>query len=188
MVLERSSKYQKPRKIRFKQHIKGKNETPVPNHLDRQFDKHQPLEALVTDLTYIRVKQRWTYVCFIIDLYNREIIGFSVGWHRTAELVKEAMQSVPYSLTKVYLFHSDRGKEFDNQLIDRSLSQAGCPYENAVAESTYHSFKIQFINQESFHSLEELTLKTKDYVHWWNHHRIYGSLNYQTPMDWRVST
>ncbi|MFM1546343.1 transposase, partial [Streptococcus mutans] len=110
-------------------------------------------------------------------------------------LVKEAIQSIPYALTKVKLFHSDRGKEFDNQLIDemleafgitRSLSQAGCPYDNAVAESTYRSFKLEFINQETFHSLEELTLKTKDYVHWWNHHRIHGSLNYQTPMTRRV--
>ncbi len=53
------------------------------------------------------------------------------------------------------MFHSDRGKEFDNQLIDEmleafgiisSLSQAGCPYDNAVAESTYRSFKLEFVN------------------------------------------
>ena len=80
-------------------------------------------------------------------------------------------------MAKVNLFHSDRGKEFDNQLIDemleafditRSLSQAGCPYDNAVAESTYRAFKIEFINQESFRTLEELAAKTRDYVHWWN--------------------
>ena len=115
--------------------------------------------------------------------------------NKTADLVKEAIQSIPYALTKVKLFHSDRGKEFDNALIDemleafgitRSLSQAGCPYDNAVAESTYRSFKLEFINQENFRSLEELTLKTKDYVHWWNHHRIHSTLNYQTPMTKRA--
>lgn len=179
----------------FKPYSKGKNEAPIPNHLDRQFHTQQPLEALVTDLTYVRVKSRWAYVCFIIDLYNREIIGLSVGWHKTADLVKQAIQSIPYALTKVHLFHSDRGKEFDNQLIDdvlgafeitRSLSQAGCPYDNAVAESTYRAFKIECINQETFHSLEELTIKTRDYVHWWNYHRIHSSLNYQTPMALRL--
>ena len=116
----------------------------------------------MTDLTYVRVGQRWAYVCLIIDLFNREIIGVSVGWQKTAELVKQAIQSIPYALTKVNLFHSDRGKEFDNQLIDevleafgitRSLSQAGCPYDNAVAESTYRFFKLEFIHQETFHSL-----------------------------------
>ncbi|KED03465.1 ISSdy1, transposase OrfB [Streptococcus equi subsp. ruminatorum CECT 5772] len=183
-------------KAAFKPHFKEKNEAPISNRLARQFDKEKPLEALVTDLTYVRVNDRWTYVYLIIDLFNREIIGLSVGWHKAAELVKQAIQSIPYALTKVKIFHADRGKEFDNQLIDdmleafgitRSLSQAGCPYDNAVAESTYRSFKLEFVNQETFHSLEELTLKTKDYVHWWNHYRIHGSLNYQTPMAKRLA-
>ena len=174
-------------KAAFKPYFKGKNEAPLPNLLNRQFNQEKPLEALVTDLTYVRVGNRWAYVGLIIDLFNREIIGLSVGWYKTADLVKEAIQSIPYALNKVKMFHSDRGKEFDNQLIDeilevfgitRSLSQPGCPYDNAVAESTYHAFKVEFINQEAFQSLEELPLKTKDYVHWWNHHRIHGSINY----------
>lgn len=48
------------------------------------------------------------------------------------------------------------------------------------------TFKIEFVYQETLQSLEELTLKTKNYVHWWNHHSIHGSLNYQTPMAKRV--
>ena len=148
----------------------------------------------MTDLTYVRVDRRWAYVCLTIDFFNREIIGLTVGWHKTAELVKQAIQSIPYALTKAKLFHSDRGKEFDNQLIDemleafgitRSLSQAGCPYDNAVAESTYRSFKLEFINQETFQSLKELALKRR-LCPLWNYHRIHGSLNYQTPMTKRI--
>jgi len=60
----------------------------------------------------------------------------------------------------------------------RSFNQAGCPYDNTIAENTYRTFKIEFIYQEAFQLLEELTLQTKDYVHWWNHHRIHASLNY----------
>lgn len=95
----------------------------------------------MTDLTYVRVGNGWAYVCLIIDLFNREIIGLSVGWHKTAELVKQAIQSIPSALTKVKIFHSYRRKEFDNTLIDdilegfgitRSLSQAGCPYDNSI--------------------------------------------------------
>lgn len=90
-------------KSAFKPHSKEKNEAPIPNRLDRQFDEHKPLSTLVTDLTYVRVSNRWTYVCFIIDLYNREIIGLSLGWQKNAELVKQAIQSIPYALTKVKL-------------------------------------------------------------------------------------
>lgn len=161
----------------------------------RQFNQQKPLETLVTDLTYVRVANHLAYVCLILDLFNREIIGLSLGWHKTADLVKEAIQSIPYALTKVKLFHSDRGKEYENALlvemleafgITRSLSQAGCPYDNAVTESTNCSFNLEFINQETFRSLEKLTLITKDYVHWWNHHRNHGSLHYQTPMAKRA--
>lgn len=120
-IMERLHLVSVYQKAAFKPHSKGKNEAPIPNRLDRQFDQERPLEALVTDLTYVRVDRRWAYVCLIIDLFNREIIGLSVGWHKTAELVKQAIQSIPYALTKVKLFHSDRGKEFDNQLIDEML-------------------------------------------------------------------
>lgn len=149
----------------------------------------------MTDLTYVRFGNGWAYVCLIIDLFNREIIGLSVGWQKTDGLVKQAIQSIPYALTKVKIFHSYHGKEFDNTLIDdileafgitRSLSQAGCPYDNAVAESTYRAFKMEFVHQETFQTLEELALKTKDCVHWCNHQRIHSSLNYQTPMTRRL--
>lgn len=114
--------------VYFDKELAQKNEAPIPNLLAREFDQEKPLEAIVTDLTYVRVGNRWAYVCLIIDLFNREIIGLSVGWHKTAELVKQANQSIPYALTNVKLFHSDRGKEFDNQLIDemrhRSVSKS----------------------------------------------------------------
>ncbi|BBA92041.1 IS3 family transposase [Streptococcus ruminantium] len=63
----------------FKLYSKGKNEAPIPNLLARQFNQEKPLEAIVTDLTYVRAGKRWAYVCFIIDLFNREII-WSISW------------------------------------------------------------------------------------------------------------
>ena len=151
---------------------------------------------MVTDLTYIRVGQRWAYACLIIDLFNREIIGCAVGFHKTAELVKEAINSIPYSLNQVQIVHTDRGKEFDNKLISEafsvfgirhSLSKAGCPYDNAVAESTYKAVKVEFVQGENFKTLRELEIKLIDYVHFWNYHRLHGSINYQTPLAVRLA-
>ncbi|OJT46265.1 transposase, partial [Enterococcus faecium] len=56
------------------------------------------------------------------DLFNREIIGYSCGEKKDASLVKEAFGRIPYSLTDVKLFHTDRGKEFDNQTIHEILN------------------------------------------------------------------
>ncbi|MGN3140919.1 IS3-like element ISEfa8 family transposase, partial [Enterococcus faecium] len=170
------------------------NEAKTANVLDRTFTQEQPLEAIVTDLTYVRVRKKWHYICLILDLFNREIIGYSCGEKKDASLVKEAFGRIPYSLTDVKLFHTDRGKEFDNQTIHeilngfgitRSLSKKGCPYDNAVVESTYKSVKVEFVHQYQFETLAQLRLELFDYVHWWNYLRLHGTLAYETPIQIR---
>ena len=73
------------------------------------------LAVIVSDLTYVRVGKKWHYVCLFVDLFNREIIGFSAGENKTAELVYQAIASIQANLNDVKMFHTDRGKEFDNK-------------------------------------------------------------------------
>jgi len=73
---------------------------------------------VVSDLTYVRVGQKWQYVCILLDLHNREIIGYSSGAHKDACLVQAAFAKVRVNLAQIQMFHTDRGKEFDNSLID----------------------------------------------------------------------
>lgn len=138
--------------------------------------------------------KKWNYICVLVDLFNREIIGYSAGEHKTAELVREAFQSVEGSLEDIRLFHTDRGNEFKNRAveeileafdIERSLSHKRCPYDNAVAEATFKVIKTEFVWNETFETTGELRLKLFDYVHWYNHCRLYSSLGYQTPVEYR---
>ncbi|WP_285023949.1 IS3 family transposase, partial [Lactococcus garvieae] len=69
--------------------------------------------------------------------------------------------------------------------IQRSLSHKATPHDNAVAEATYKAFKAEFIYQERFETLEELKVKTFDFVHWWNNIRLHSTLNYKTPAQVR---
>lgn len=178
----------------FKNYSGPSNKSLIPNKLNRVFIANRAMESIVTDLTYVRIGQKWSYVCLIIDLYNREIIGFSCGYKKDAELVKQAFSTIKGSLETVNLFHSDRGKEFDNGKIEtmlstfnisRSLSKPGCPYDNAVSESTYKSFKVEFIWPNVFTSLEQLSFELSDYVYWWNHIRYHSTLNYLSPVNYR---
>ncbi len=149
---------------------------------------------MISDLTYVRVGMHWNYICVPVDLFNREIIGYSAGEHKTAELVKEAFQSVDGSLNDIRLFHTDRGNEFNNQAIEelletfhieRSLSYKGSSYDNAVAEATFKLIKTEFVWNEIFANLNELKMKLWDYVNGYNNHRIHFSLGYQTPVQYR---
>lgn len=132
----------------------------------------------------------------MVDLYNREIIGHSAGPHKTASLVQRTFASVPYNLNRLELFHTDRGSEFKNQLIDkaleafgikRSLSEKGNPYDNAVAESMFKTIKTEFVQGTIFSSQQALDLELFDYVNWFNNIRIHGSLDYLTPIEYKLT-
>lgn len=185
------SKYNRPS---YKPHKTGVNQAKIENKLNREFSQEQPMTVVVTDLTYVKVDRFWYYVCFILDLFNREIIGYSAGPNKTADLVMQAIATIEGDLNTVNIFHTDRGKEFDNHAIDelldtfeieRSLSRKGNPYDNAVAESTYKSFKFEFVYDNRFDTLYDLQVQLMDYVHWWNHFRPHGALDYASPIEYR---
>lgn len=120
----------------FKVHKVTCNEDKIDNKLNREFDRDEKLDVVVSDLTYVNVQGKWNYICLIIDLYNREIIGYSAGKHKTAELVYKAFGRIKSNLKNINIFHTDRGNEFKNKLIDdvlktfkieRSLSKKDAP-------------------------------------------------------------
>lgn len=182
--------------MQYKVHSKGVNNDPIPNELGREFLGRNKLEAVVSDLTYVRVNGKWNYICTLMDLYNREIIGYSCGPNKNAALVEKAFSKVSEDLREIHWFHSDRGLEFKNKLIDktlstfgikRSLSNKGTPYDNAVAESTFKSIKIEFVYPNTFRSLEELEFKLGAYIWWYNHKRLHSTLGYQSPKEYELN-
>lgn len=149
------------------------NESAQANELKREFQQEEAKKVIVGDLTYVKVKNKWPYVCIFVDLFNREIIGFSTGLYKDANLVERAFASIHGDLRDIQLFHTDRDSEFKNQLIDetlatfnigRSLSMKSCPYDNAMAEATFKIIKTEFVRQMRFDSLNHLTLEFSDYV------------------------
>ena len=133
----------------------------------------------------------------LVDLFNREIIGYSAGVHKDAQLVYDAFATVKTNLRKIQMFHTDRGSEFKNKLLEkvittfeikRSLSMKACPYDNAVAEATFKIFKTEFAYGRNFDSLTQLQYELTSCVNWFNHNRIHGTLNYMTPLEFRKLT
>jgi transposase InsO family protein len=181
---------------KYKVHKTTCNESEVSNELNRDFKTEKDLAIVVSDLTYVRVEGKWNYICLLLDLFNREVIGYSCGRHKDSALVSKAFSMINGNLKKIEMFHTDRGNEFKNTMIDdilrvfeikRSLSMKGCPYDNAVAEATFKIFKTEFINRENFKSLDELEAKLSAYVYWYNNKRIHGTLNYMSPIQFKNS-
>lgn len=180
----------------YKPHVDKCNESKVANLVNREFDGQPLLKVVVSDLTYVRVGMSWHYICVLIDLHNRELIGYSAGRNKDASLVAKAFASVQTNLKQIQIFHTDWGNEFKNHLINetletfeisRSLSMKGCPYDNAVAEATFKVIKTEFIRGYVFKDLRELQYQLADYVNWFNNHRIHSSLGYLTPKQYKLN-
>ncbi|EST52252.1 transposase [Brevibacillus panacihumi W25] len=178
----------------YKPYVSSCNESLIQNELNREFAKEAPLEAVVSDLTYVRVANKWHYICLLVDLFNREIIGHSCGKFKDAALVYQAFASVKGDLRQIQLFHTDRGSEFKNLTIDeviktfkirRSLSMKGCPYDNAVAEATFKLVKAEFVRNRKFESLAQLKQELGTYIRWFNETRIHSTLGYLSPLAYK---
>ena len=112
----------------------------------------------------MRAGGSWCYVRLLVDLYNREIVGHSAGSSKGAKLVKAAFATLEFPISDIEVFHTDRGSEFDNAEIDlmleafgieRSLSAKGCPYDNAVDESTNKILKAELVYRDSLSDLRD---------------------------------
>lgn len=106
-------------------------------------------------------------------MYNREVISYSVGQFKDSKLVVEALNKIGTKSKKINLFHTDRGSEFNNYIVEdflynngikRSLSQKGNPYDNAVMEAFYKVLKTEFIQRFKFKSLGELDFELFQYL------------------------
>lgn len=180
----------------YKVHKSSCNNDAIENVVNREFSNRSDLEIVVSDLTYVNVGGKWHYICLLINLFNREIVGYSASSKKDVGLVYETFLSTSINLSKVKIFHTDRGNKFKNKLIDdvlkgfnieRSISNKGCPYDNAIAEAGYKIIKTEFTFNKTFKNLEQLQTDLSAYVLWYNYKRIHSSLNYMSPVEYRLS-
>ena len=182
---------------KYKAYKTRTNEHEISNLLNRDFNDKKPHTVIVGDLTYVGVRNKWHYICLLVDLHNREIIGSSCGERKDSALVKSAFRSIKTNLFKIGMFHTDRGSEFDNydisEILDtfkitRSLSHKGCPYDNAVSEATFKLIKAEFVYRNTFDSIEHLKRELDDYINWYNNARVHSKLGYMTPTEYREAS
>ena len=95
----------------YKIHRSSCNNDDVNNELNRQFNQEKRINVVVSDLTYVNVAGKWNYICLMLNLYNRESVGYAAGEHKDAKLVRKALYSIKYDLRKISLFHTDYAEE-----------------------------------------------------------------------------
>ena len=149
-----------------------------------------------TDITYIHVlREGWTYLASVMDLYNRKIIGYAYGKTMTTELALKAVENACMNVdnTKGIILHSDLGSQYTSQLFEKymnenemihSFSRKGNPYDNACIESFHSVLKKEEIYLNTYQNFEDAQRAIFKYIEsWYNRKRIHSTINYMTPQQ-----
>jgi len=175
----------KPRRSR-KKPSKSKNSEKYetsPNLLVSLFPLYQN-HVWITDFTYLKWRGRWVYICTVIDLFSREVVGLSIKTNHSAMLVSEALFNALQKEIPM-IIHSDQGSEYKSKLfrkilkdfnIHQSMSKKGSPWQNGYQESFFGNWKVDIGDVNRFKSLGELTAEIYKSIYYYNNQRIHTSL------------
>lgn len=183
--------------FRPKTTIQDSNASPSPNLIKDQ-SPSGPGEIMISDITYVATKQGWLYLAVVIDLFSREVIGWSLADHMKTDLLVKAseMAASHTPITQKTIFHSDRGSQYTSKKMRKwlrtrnakqSMSALGYCYDNATCESFFSTLK-----RESFPAGCVFATKTDarrqvfKYIEtFYNKERIHTSLGNTSPIKYR---
>ena len=175
-----------------KKQYKKRQQYAKRNLLEREFTAECPNQIWVSDITYFRVNNYWVYLCIILDLYARRIVGYRVSRNVSTNLVTATFRNAyqergkPKNLT----FHSDREKQYTSAAftlllqkngVKQSFSATGRPYDNAVAETFFATFKKEEAYRKEYTSEQSFFKSVEQYIRFYNEVRPHQTLKYQTP-------
>ncbi len=166
--------------------------------LKQNFKAEQINRVWVSDFTYIPTDEGWLYLCSILDVASRRVVGWAASSIIDRHLALSALdKAVEYRKpAKGFIFHSDRGcqyasSDFRNAVAGyggiQSMSAKGCPYDNACAESFFKSIKVECLNRYRFSSRAKAEEVLSRYMLFYNRKRIHATLNYLCPADFEAN-
>ena len=156
-------------------HGGGKPATVAPNHLQRQFTPVAPNQSWVTDITYIRTHEGWLYLAVVLDLFSRQVIGWSMRSRIDTDLVLSALLMAVWRRkpAQEVMVHSDQGSQFTSDAWQSfmkahglicSMSRRGNCHDNAVAESFFQLLKRERIRRKTYDTRDAARQDIFDYI------------------------
>ena len=174
----------------------SKHNLPIaPNLLNRDFTPEAPNQAWTSDITYIATDEGWLYLTGVIDLFSRQVVGWSLREQMTRDIVIDALRMAWFKRhpgkQAGLMFHSDRGsqyaskdfrevlKEYD---ITSSMSRRGNCWDNACSETLFGSLKVERLYGQRFKTRREAKDETIAWLLWYNRTRLHSTLAYVSPV------
>ena len=182
-------------KRKFKATTDSNHSMPVaPNLLARDFSPAAPNTAWTSDITYIETDEGWLYLAVILDLFNREVVGWSMKPHMRQDLVVDALRMAWFRRHPApgLIMHSDRGSQYCSKAFTKaikaygmraSMSRRGDCWDNAPTESLWGSLKVGRLHGMRFATRRAAMDEVIDWLTFCNHRRLHSTLGYVSPMQ-----
>jgi transposase InsO family protein len=166
----------------------------APNLLQRDFSAQAPNKKWVADTTYIWTAEGWLFLAVVLDLFSRMVVGWSMAAIQDATLVVQALHmAITHRRPQAgLLHHTDRGSTYTSEsyqaLVQQegmiaSMSRTADCYDNAAAESFFHSFKGECIDGQSFQTRAQARSVTFEFIEvFYNRTRRHSTLHYMSPL------
>ena len=176
---------------------KGEVGKVAENILNRDFTASKPFEKLTTDVTQFKVCNDKVYLSPVMDLYNREIVAYSISLSPNFEQIREMLQGLTEKLPEgaTPIFHSDQGwqyqhTEYQSYLkehnITQSMSRKGNCMDNGAMENFFGRLKVEMFYGEKFETVDEFVHRLRKYIDYWNNERISLKLKGMSPVGYRT--
>jgi putative transposase len=168
----------------------------APNVLDRNFTVAAPNQVWVGDITYIATDAGWLFLAVVIDLFSRQVVGWSLREDMTSTIVIDALRMAwlkrsPGTQAGL-IFHSDRGSQYAsyefNKLLKEcgitpSMSRKGNCWDNACSETLFGSLKVERLHGQRFETIRQAKDEAIAWLLWYNRTRLHATLNYISPIE-----
>ena len=183
-------------KRRFKVTTDSDHAWPISlNLLNREFCVDEPDRVWAGDITYIATDEGWLFLAVVIDLFSRQVVGWSLREHMTCDIVMDALRMAWFKRHpgrhSGLIFHSDRGSQYASQGfrdvleeygISSSMSRRGNCWDNACSETLFGSLKVERLYGQRFATRRHAKDQTMDWLLWYNRARLHSTLAYVSPM------
>ena len=185
--------------VRIKKYrsYKGEIGKVAPNLIQRDFRATAPNQKWTTDITEFSLFGTKLYLSPVLDMYNSEIISYSISERPT---LNQVMDMLDKAFDKVaddthLIFHSDQGWQYQHKTyqyrlkekgIRQSMSRKGNCLDNSVMENFFGLLKSELLYLKKFESIEEFRTELEEYIYYYNNKRIKGKLKGMSPVEYRT--
>ena len=173
----------------------------IPDRVKRTWDQGELDKVWISDVTYLRTREGWLYLCLVTDAHSRRVLGYSISTVQNSELIESALRRAcllrQNHKPEGVVFHADRGVQYTSEDtyqvcrtlgISQSVGRTGVCFDNAMAESVFSKLKTEFYHRRTWATRAEARTAVAGWIeNTYNRRRLHSAISMLPPVEYEES-